>query len=88
MKEAVKKAKDFEKSGNLITAKMWYETAGGLAIWQGNVKKVKQYFGKCQKLSPDKSYLILKIPERAVAKAQEYYQKYLKEEKKKIIFSK
>jgi hypothetical protein len=28
-----------------------------------------------------KSYLILKIPEKAIAKAKEYYEKYLKEEK-------
>lgn len=79
MKEAEEKAKDFEKQGDALKARIWYELAGGLAIYKGDVKKVKEYFSKCAKLSPNTSYPILKIPERAVAKAQEYYKKYLKE---------
>ncbi|MFQ5758363.1 MAG: hypothetical protein ACE5IF_01650 [Candidatus Bathyarchaeia archaeon] len=78
MKEAEKKAKDLEKKGDKLRAGTWYETAGGLAIYEGDVKKVKKYFGKCAELSPDRDYTILKIPERAVSKAQEYYQKHLK----------
>lgn len=79
LKEAVKKAKDFEKQKDNLRARMWYEVAGGLAIYEGDVDKVKKYFGKCAELSPESNYAILKIPERAVSKAQEYYQKYLKE---------
>ena len=79
MKEAAEKAKDFEKQGDNLKARIWYQLAGGLAIYKGDVKNVKKYFGKCAKLSPNTSYTILKIPERAVAKAQEYYQRYLKE---------
>lgn len=79
MKEAAEKAKDFEKRGDALKARIWYELAGGLAIYKGDVKNVKKYFSKCAKLSPNTSYTILKIPDRAVAKAQEYYQKYLKE---------
>jgi hypothetical protein len=82
MEEAAQKAKEFEKSGNKLQAGVWYHIAGGLAIYQGNVEKVKEYFGKCQKLS-NRQYPILKIPEKAVAKAQEYYKKYLKLEEKK-----
>jgi len=78
MKEAEKKAKDSEKEGDKLRAKTWYGTAGGLALYEGDVKKVKEYFGKCAELSSDKDYPILKIPERAVNKAQEYYQKHLK----------
>jgi hypothetical protein len=78
MEEAAKKAKDFEKSGDLIRARMNYHTAGGLAIYEGNVKKVVEYFSQCQKISPNISYPILKNPEKAVAKAQEFYKKYLK----------
>jgi len=77
MKEAEKNAKDFEKKGDTLKARTWYGTAGGLAIYEGDVKKVKEYFGKCAELSSDNDYPILKIPERAVNKAQEYYQKYL-----------
>jgi len=86
IEEVISEAEKFEKSkksGDLTTAKMWYEIAGGLAIWKGDVEKVKQCFGKCQELSPNEKYKILEIPERAVAKAREYYQKYLKEEEKK-----
>jgi len=79
MKEAEKNAKDFEKKGDTAKARTWYRTAGGLAIHEGDVKKVKEYFGKCAELSPENDYPILKIPERAVDKAREYYQEHLKE---------
>jgi hypothetical protein len=79
LKEAEEKAKELEKSGDLTRAKVHYQIAGGLAIYEGNVEKVKEIFGKLQKLS-NKEYLILKIPEKAIQKAQEYYKKYLKEE--------
>ena len=83
MEEAAENAKKFEKAKDFVKARTWYETAGGLAIYKGDVEKVKQFFGKCQELFPKSSYKILVIAERAVAKAQEYYQKYLKEEEKK-----
>jgi len=78
MKEAAENAKKFEKAKDFTKARLWYEIAGGLAIYEGNVKKVVESFSKCQEIYPDKKYLILKNPEKAVAKAQEYYQKYLK----------
>lgn len=78
MREAEKNAEDSEKKGDRLKARAWYRTAGGLAIYEGDVNKVKEYFGKCAELSSDKDYPILEIPERAVNKAQEYYQKQLK----------
>jgi hypothetical protein len=78
MKEAAENAKKFEKEKDFVRARTWYEIAGGLAIYEGNVKKVVEYFSECQKLSPNTKYSILKNPEKAVAKAQEYYKKYLK----------
>ena len=78
MKEAVENAKKFEKAKDLTQARLWYEIAGGLAIYEGNVKKVVEFFSECEKNSSGKKYLILKNPEKAVAKAQEYYAKYLK----------
>lgn len=77
VKEAVEKAKEFEKKGDILRARVWYEVAGGLAIYEGDVKKVKEYFSKCAKLSPNIEYPILKNTESAVQKAQEYYKKYL-----------
>jgi len=80
MKDSVEKAKSFEKQGKNVEAKAWYEIAGGLAIYEGDVAKVKEYFSKCKELSPNSAYPILGIPKKAVNKAQEYYLKYLKEE--------
>jgi len=77
MEEAADKAKTFEKNKDLLNARVWYEIAGAMAIYEGNVKKVKEYFGKCEKLSSNKKYKILEDPEKAVAKAQEFYKKYL-----------
>jgi hypothetical protein len=76
-KEVVKKAKDFERQKDNLRAETWYKIAGGLAIYEGDAKKVEKYFGKCAELAPDIDYPIVKIPERAVNKAQEYYRKYL-----------
>lgn len=78
MKEAAENAEKFEKTEDLLRARTLYEIAGGLAIYEGNVEKVVEFYSECERLSPDKKYPILKNPEKAVAKAQEYYQKYLK----------
>jgi ribosomal protein S19 len=76
MEEAAETARKFEKGNDLVRAKVWYQIAGGLAIYKGDVKKVIEYFSKCEKLS-GVSYPILKNPEKAVAKAQEYYREFL-----------
>jgi len=77
-KEAAENAKKFEKAKNLMRAKTWYEIAGGLAIYEGNVKKVVEFFSESERLTPDTKHPILKNPEKAVAIAQEYYKNYLK----------
>ena len=78
LEKAAKKGAQFEKQKQPRKARIWYHIAGGLALWKGDVAKVKQYFGKCEKLAPEMEYgLIMRIPEKAVAKAQEYYEKFL-----------
>lgn len=76
---AAKEAKKLEKAKDFVRARMWYEIAGGLAIYEGDAKKVIEYFSKSEKISPETKYPILKNPKKAVAKAQEYYKKYLKD---------
>jgi hypothetical protein len=76
MKQAVDNARKRERDRDPAGATMWYEVAGGLAIYEGNVKKVVEYFGDAQRVA-GKDYLILKTPDKAVVKAQEYYKKYL-----------
>jgi len=78
MKDAADNAREYEKTKDFKRAKIWYEIAGGLAIYEGNVKKVVEFFTECEKIAPETKYPILRNPEKAVAKAQEYYKKHLK----------
>ena len=78
IKDAADNAKKLEKEKNPAKARIWYDIAGGLAIYQGNAKKVTEYFGESQRISK-MQYPILKNTEKAVTKAQEYYKKYLKD---------
>lgn len=79
LKDAISKAKYLEKVKDYVGAAALYKIAGGLAIYEGNVSKVKEYFGKYAEIT-GKNLKILEIPEKAVEKAQEYYRKYLKKE--------
>jgi hypothetical protein len=77
-KDAAEDAKKAEKAKDFLKARVMYEVAGGLAIYEGDVDKVVQFFSECERLSPNKKYSILKNPEKAVAIAQEYYKRHLK----------
>ena len=76
MKQAIDNAKKAEKDGDIAKAGMWYEVAGGLAIYEGNVKKVVENYGEARRVI-GREYKILESPEKAVALAQDYYKKYL-----------
>ena len=76
VKQAADNAKRFEKDKDFVSARMWYEVAGGLSLYEGNAKKIAEYYGSAERITGAK-YLILKNPEKAAAKAQEYYSKYL-----------
>lgn len=78
MKEAAEKAKKFEKEKNSSRARLWYDIAGGLAIYEGNAKKVAEFFAESERISGIE-YPIVKKAEKAVVKAQEYYKAYLKD---------
>jgi len=75
--DAIKKAKEFEKQGDTVKTRRWYEIVLGLAIYKGDVAKVKEYYGKYVKLSPNSAHPNLIKPEEAIKKAQEYYKKHL-----------
>lgn len=76
LKQAADNAKKSEKDGDMARAGMWYEVAGGLAIYEGNVKKVIEHYADAARVT-GRQYVILKNPEKAVALAQEYYKKVL-----------
>ena len=75
-KQAADKAKKAEKEKDVTAARMWYEVAGGLAIYEGDTRRAVEYYGGAERVSGEK-YLILNNPDKAVAKAQEYYKQYL-----------
>jgi hypothetical protein len=83
MEEAASNAKRCEKEKDFVSARTWYHIAGGLAIYEGNVAKVKEFYSSAEKVSEGSpnpvKYSILKDPEKAVKKAQEYYSMYLKD---------
>jgi hypothetical protein len=76
MKQAVDNAKSAEKQKDISRARMWYEVAGGLAIYEGNVKKVVEYYSAAARVTGEK-YPIVDNAQKAVAKAQEYYKQHL-----------
>ena len=79
IKDAIENAKRYEKEKNLGRARIWYDIAGGIALYEGNPKKVAEFFGEAEKLS-GLEYPIVNRAEKAVAAAQEYYKKTLKEQ--------
>jgi hypothetical protein len=76
LKQAADNAEKSEKDGDMARAGMWYEVAGGLAIYEGNVKKVIENYTDAARVT-GRQYTILKNPEKAVAVAQEFYKKGL-----------
>lgn len=77
LKEAVENAKKAEREKDSVVARESYRVAGSLAIYEGNAKKAAELFNEAQRIFPDEKFTFLKNPEKAVAKAQEYYKKYL-----------
>jgi hypothetical protein len=75
--EAAENARRLENEKNPERARIWYDIAGGLAIYGGDAKKVMEFFGQSERLLGMK-YPILKRADKAVAKAREYYEKNLK----------
>jgi len=79
IKDAEDKAKELKKAKDNLRAAGWYRIAGSLAIYEGNVSKVKDYFSKYGKLM-GKNPRILENPELAVKRAQDYYKASLGKE--------
>lgn len=75
-KQAVDKDEKAEKEKDLVSARTWYEVAGGLAVYESDTKKALGYYGEAGRVAGRK-YPILNNPEKAVAKAQEYYKQHL-----------
>ena len=79
MEETLEKAREKEKSGDLYSVGLEYRIAGQIALCNGDIEGVRNFFGKAQKLT-GKRYLILGVVlKSAVEKAQKYHQEKKKE---------
>jgi hypothetical protein len=80
MEEALERARAREEAARAekeetedLRVGLEYRMAGQIALFKGDIEGVKRFFGKAQKLT-GKRYLILAVAERAIEKAQEYYE--------------
>ncbi len=75
MEQILENARRLEESKDLSGAGLQYRSAGQLSLFRGDLKGVREFFTVAQRLT-GKEYLILNVNvlEKAVAKAQEYYQ--------------
>lgn len=76
--EAVEKAQKAEREGNRLDARIGYQHAGSLALYEKNAAGVKASFDKVAELSERKFQRIREVPEKAIKIVNQYYEKELK----------
>ncbi len=76
----IEKAQKFEKRKDFLRARINYQAAGEIALYEGKLAKVQKFFKKCAELESDSEYKKVfayysKKPnaEKALKIAQEYY---------------
>lgn len=85
----VKKAKDYEKKKDFLRARIEYQVAGELALYEGKLTEAQRFFKKCAELEQDPEYkkifeyyLQKENAEKALKIAQEFYARRSKSVKK------
>ena len=81
--ETIKEAEKLESEGNFMLARIKYQVAASLALYEGNIEGVRIAYTKLSSLSARKYDAILANPEKAIKIAQKYYQTELKPLEKK-----
>jgi len=78
----VQKAREFEEKGNFWRAKIMYQMAGQIALYEGRTDQVQTFFNKCAEFEtiPEMKkvyefYTKRRNLEKAVKVAKEYYAK-------------
>ncbi|UCB60525.1 MAG: hypothetical protein JSW72_00180, partial [Candidatus Bathyarchaeota archaeon] len=76
----LKKAEGFEKRKDLPRARVNYQAAGELALYEGKLKQAQKFFKKCEELESNPEYKKIFSyyskkgnAEKALETAQEYY---------------
>jgi len=81
----VEKAQEYEKTKDFVRARVEYQVAGELALYEGKTANVQKFFKKAAEMDPSSpfknifEYLAKKEnAEKAVAVAKEYYSRSVK----------
>lgn len=81
----IEKAQEFEKNKDLLRARINYQAAGEIALYEGKLAQVQKFFKKCVELESDPEYKKVfayyskkENAEKALRIAQEYYTRTVK----------
>jgi tetratricopeptide (TPR) repeat protein len=81
----VKEAQEFEKKKDFLRARIHFQVAGELALYEGKLEQARMFFGKCAELESDPEYkrvfeyyLKKANAEKAMKIAKEYYAQTMK----------
>ena len=81
----IEKAQEFEKKKDFLRARIHYQVAGELALYEGKLTQVQKFFKKCAELESNPEYKKVfeyyskkANAEKALKLAQEYYTRTVK----------
>jgi len=86
MKEGIdlhlQRAQEFESAGDTIRARIAYQTAGEISLYEGKLAQAQKFFKKAAEVDPENQYrkafdyyIKKENAERALTVAQEFYNK-------------
>lgn len=83
MDARVEKAQEYEKNKNYLRARIEYQVAGELALYEGKMAQVQKLFKKAAEIDPNYPNrsifeFLVKNAEKAITVAQEYYARMTK----------
>jgi len=88
----VKEAEEFEKKNDPLRARIHFQVAGELALYEGKLEQARKFFKKCAELESDSEYKRVfnyysrkANAEKALKIAQEYYAQMAKTGKKEPV---
>lgn len=86
----IKQAEESEKKKDFLRARIHYQAAGEIALYEGKLAQAREFFKKCAELESDSEYKKVfsyysRKPnaEKALKVAQEYYAQTIKSPEKK-----
>jgi hypothetical protein len=85
MDHHIKEAEKFEKKKDFLRARIHFQAAAEIALYEGNLEQVQKFFKKCAELEPNPEYKKVFTyysrkanAEKALKIAQEYYAQTMK----------